>query len=123
MCGAAVGFTVSSPGLTASSATSQPLELVHTDVCGPLPVTSTGGNNYFLTLLDDRSKLSVVQPLARKSDVALALKDTITMLENQIGRTTKRIRCDNGTEFINSELKAFCADKGIKLETTVRYTP
>lgn len=87
------------------------------------PCTSTGGSNYFLTLLDDRSKLSVVQPLARKSDVALALKDTITMLENQIGRTTKRIRCDNGTEFINSELKSFCADKGIKLETTVRYTP
>ena len=119
----ALGKQIRFPFKSSSSATNRPLELVHTDVCGPMPVTSIGGNNYFLTVLDDRSKLSVVQPVASKSDIPLALKDTITLLENQSGHTTKRIRCDNGTEFINSELKSFCADKGIKLETTVRYTP
>lgn len=35
----------------------------------------------------------------------------------------KRLRCDNGSEFINADLQAFCRDNGIKLETTVRYTP
>ena len=35
----------------------------------------------------------------------------------------RRLRCDNGSEYINQELKALCASKGIMLETTVRYSP
>lgn len=63
-----------------SSAAQRPLELVHTDLCGPLTLPSIGGNSYFVTLLDDYSKLSAVQPLARKSDTATAVKETLTML-------------------------------------------
>lgn len=92
-------------------------------LCGPLSVPSIGGNNYFLTMLDDYSKLSVVVPLPRKSDTADAAKSAITMLENQIERRTKRLRCDNGSEFINRTLQDFCASKGIQIETSVRYTP
>ena len=29
-----------------------PLELVHTDVCGPMNISSVGGNKYFLTFID-----------------------------------------------------------------------
>ena len=106
-----------------TSTTARPLALVHTDLCGPLPDPSSGGNNYFLTLLDDCTKFSVVQPLARKSDVALAVKRIITLLENQASRSIQRLRCDNGSEYINADLSTFCASKGIQLETTVRYTP
>lgn len=111
------------PFKPSTSTTQRPLALVHTDLCGPLPVTSMGGNNYFLTLLDDHSKLSAVLPLARKSDVAKATKDTLILLQNQSGCKVQRLRCDNGTEFVNADLMAFCKDNGIKLETTVRYTP
>lgn len=106
-----------------SSKAERPLALVHTDVCGPLPVTSMGGNNYFITLLDDYSKLSAIQPLARKSDTAAAVKSMLILLENQSGYKVQRLRCDNGSEYINAELQAFCRGNGIKLETTVRYTP
>ena len=119
----ALGKQHRSPFKPSTSAAKQPLELVHTDVCGPLPVTSLGGNNYFVTLLDDSSKLSVVQPMARKSDTAAAVQAALTMLENQTNRRTKRLRCDNGSEYINADLKAYCKAKGIKLETTVRYSP
>jgi len=33
-----------------------PLELVHTDVCGPMNISSIGGNKYFLTFIDDFSR-------------------------------------------------------------------
>ncbi|GAB4815364.1 hypothetical protein N2152v2_002410 [Parachlorella kessleri] len=111
------------PFQASQHAAMQPLELVHTDVCGPLPVTSLGGSSYFVTLLDDYSKLSAVLPLARKSDTAAAVQRTLTQLETQTGYRTKRLRCDNGTEYINAQLKGYCDDRGIKLETTVRYTP
>jgi transposase InsO family protein len=111
------------PFKTSTSTTARPLALIHTDLCGPLPVTSLGGNNYFVTLLDDYSKLSVVRPIASKSDTAGAVKSVITLLENQTGHHLQRLRCNNGSEYINADLKEFCASKGIKLETTVRYTP
>ena len=106
------------PFKPSSSAATRPLALVHTDLCGPLPVTSMGGSHYFVTLLDDYSKFSAVRPLAHKSDTARAVKDTLIFLENQTGHRIQRLRCDNGSEYINSELADFCADKGIKLETT-----
>jgi hypothetical protein len=49
--------------------------------------------------------------------------DTLTLLENQSGYKLQRLRCDNGTEYINSQLKDYCRTNGIQLETTVRYTP
>ncbi|PRW61567.1 Retrovirus-related Pol poly from transposon TNT 1-94 isoform B [Chlorella sorokiniana] len=111
------------PFKPSSSTTNRPLALVHTDLCGPLPVASQGGNLYFLTLLDDYSKFSAVRPIARKSDTPAALKDTLKLLESLSGYKTQRIRCDNGSEFINEDLATYCSDNGIKLETTVRYTP
>ena len=30
-----------------------PLELVHTNVCGPINISSVGSNKYFLTFIDD----------------------------------------------------------------------
>jgi len=111
------------PFKTSVSAAARPLALVHTDLCGPMPLTSMGGNNYFVTLLDDYSKFSAVQPLPHKTDTAAAVKSVLTLLENQTGYRVQRLRCDNGSEYINADLKAFCDTKGIKLETTVRYTP
>jgi hypothetical protein len=49
----ALGKQHRAPFKTSSSATTRPLALVHTDVCGPLPLASIGGNNYFVTMLDD----------------------------------------------------------------------
>lgn len=36
---------------------SQPLELVHSDVYGPMQVTTIGGNKYFLTFIDDHTRM------------------------------------------------------------------
>ena len=111
------------PFKASGNTSSKPLELLHTDLCGPLPVPSLGGSVYFATLLDDYSKLAYALPLARKSETAGALQDMITLLENQSGHNLKRLRCDNGSEFINATLAGYLSGKGVKLETTVRYTP
>ncbi|GJS75569.1 retrovirus-related pol polyprotein from transposon TNT 1-94 [Tanacetum coccineum] len=44
-------------------------------------------------------------------------------IENQINHRVKIIRCDNGTEFKNSEMNQFCKMKGIKREFSVARTP
>ena len=32
------------------------LELIHSDVCGPMPVNSVGGSRYFVTFVDDYTR-------------------------------------------------------------------
>ena len=98
------------------------LELVHMDVCGPLPA-SLGGARYFATFLDDYSKFSVVRPIASKSDVAAVTREVIQLLEAQAGQHVRTVRTDNGSEYLNSEMSAFFRGKGITHQTTVRYTP
>ena len=48
---------------------SVPLELVHSDLCGPLPSASFSGFKYFVTFIDDYSKCTWVYFLKLKSEV------------------------------------------------------
>nr|GEY37206.1 ribonuclease H-like domain-containing protein [Tanacetum cinerariifolium] len=45
-------------------------------------------------------------------------QDFIALIENQLNKKIKAIRCDNGTEFRNAKLIALCGEKGIKVSIT-----
>ena len=49
---------------------SVPLELVHSDLCGPLPSASFSGFKYFLTFIDDYSRCTWVYFLKLKSELS-----------------------------------------------------
>ena len=110
------------PPSTHTKAT-QPLHLVHMDVCGPMPTTSLGGNRYFATFLDDFTGLSVVRPVAHKSDVPEVVKQVITQLEARSGHRVRNVRTDRGGEYLNKILDSFYAEKGIVHQKTAPYTP
>ena len=93
------------------------------DVMGPLPVPSLSGKLYLATFLDDYSGLSMVTPLAHKSDVPAAVKDTVKYLSRQSGCKLKAVRTDNGGEYVNHELAQFFQDHGIQHQTTIPYNP
>nr|GFB29807.1 hypothetical protein [Tanacetum cinerariifolium] len=61
--------------------------------------------------------------LASKDETPSVLKTFIISLENLLSLKVKIIRCDNGTEFKNSNLNQFCRVKGIKREFSVPRTP
>ncbi|KAL0455125.1 UNVERIFIED_CONTAM: hypothetical protein Slati_0851700 [Sesamum latifolium] len=44
------------------------LDLVHTDVCGPLSVPARGGFSYFITFTDDHSRYDYVYLMRYKSE-------------------------------------------------------
>ena len=46
-----------------------PLQLVHGDICGPLPISSFFGLNYFLTFIDDYCRCTRLYFLKIKSEV------------------------------------------------------
>ena len=95
------------------------LELVHTNVWGPSPVSSLGGSRFYVTFIDDFSMKVWVYFLKHKSDVFATFKKSKAEVENQTGLKVKCLRSDNGGEYDKSEFKAFCAAEGIRLMRTV----
>ncbi|GJT31097.1 ribonuclease H-like domain-containing protein [Tanacetum coccineum] len=51
------------------------------------------------------------------------LPEFIALIENQLNKKVKGIRCDNGTEFKNAKLIELCGEKGIKRDYSNPRTP
>ncbi|GLI63566.1 hypothetical protein VaNZ11_006559 [Volvox africanus] len=102
--------------------TQKALQLLHLDVCGPLPLSSCG-YKYFVTMLDDYTGASLVQPIKEKSDVANFMERAITMLQVQSNGTLQCIRTDGGGEFVNRQVQSYCASNGVRHQLSAPYTP
>ncbi|KAI5731455.1 hypothetical protein M8J77_010194 [Diaphorina citri] len=103
--------------------TKRVLELVHTDLCGPISPVTHDSKKYVLTFLDDYSHFCVIYLLESKSDVPKHFKEYIEMVTAQFYHGVSRLRCDNGKEFMNKEIMDYCKSKGIQIEPTIPYTP
>ncbi|RDY11171.1 hypothetical protein CR513_04209, partial [Mucuna pruriens] len=74
-------------------------DLIHCDIWRSYHVRSSCGASYFLTIVDDFSRVVWVYLLVEKSEVTSILKIFCTMLVTQFNRKVKIVRSDNGTEF------------------------
>ncbi|KAG8989072.1 hypothetical protein FRB90_002415 [Tulasnella sp. 427] len=106
---------------TGRTRATKPLELVHTDICGPFP-TSRKGYKYYQPYLDDNTDWGVVYWLKAKSDAATSLKDYHVRAENHTGNKLMTIRSDNGDEF-EGDFERHCTLHGIQHQRTTVYTP
>lgn len=98
------------------------LETVHTDLNGPHSTVGYDGSKYFLTFIDDYSKCAMVYTIKNKNEVTNCFIDYINRVENLTGKRVKRVRCDNGREYINKEMNNIISQKGIVLDPCPPYT-
>jgi transposase InsO family protein len=110
------------PSLTTWRA-SNPLELVHTDLCGPFSTESQAGNKYFITFIDDFSRYCWVYFLRQKNQAFSCFKQFKSLVEANSVERLKCLRSDRGGEYMSNEFKAFCEEHGIRHQLTVPYTP
>ncbi|GMG39212.1 unnamed protein product [Aspergillus oryzae] len=75
------------------------LEVVHSDVCGPMQTSTFGGKRYFVTFIDEYSHFCVVYLLRNKSEVADKFAEFVAFAETQTGKVVKTLRSDNGGEY------------------------
>ena len=64
-----------------------PLQLIHTDLCGPMPTSSLTGALYFLTFINDCTHYTIITFLRMKSDALshfLAYKILLKTNESKI---------------------------------------
>ncbi|CAI7870145.1 unnamed protein product [Closterium sp. NIES-53] len=88
--------------------TEAPLQTLHMDVWGPARVRGQGHEGYFLLVVDDYSRYTIVFPLHSKGEVTEVLIDLI------------RDRCG---EFSSDLLRAFCRAEGIRQTFTLPASP
>ena len=80
------------------------LEIIHTDICGPLSVTSVDGYDYFITFTDDYSHYGHVYPIQKRSDALEIFKIYKAKVEKQHNTSIKIVRSDRGGDIMGNTL-------------------
>nr|GFB94566.1 retrovirus-related Pol polyprotein from transposon TNT 1-94 [Tanacetum cinerariifolium] len=83
------------------------LYLVHMDLCGPMRVEIVNGKKYILIIVDDYSRFTWVKFLHSKDETPMFIINFLKMIQGQINVPVRRIRTDNGTEFVNQTLRDY----------------
>ncbi|CAI7875011.1 unnamed protein product [Closterium sp. NIES-53] len=109
--------------------TEAPLQTLHMDVWGPARVRGQGHERYFLLVVDDYSRYTMVFPLRSKGDVTEVLIDWIRVARLQLRERfgsdfpVLRLHSDRGGEFSSARLGAFCRAQGIRQTFTLPASP
>lgn len=113
-----------------SSRSTQPFQLVHSDMNGPIKVPSLGESRYFVTFTEDITNCASLYTMKTKSErfkyfkifIAHAEKQTGAILNSLklIGRYSKSkdevkaLRIDNGGEYLSNGFNSFLQERGIQ---------
>ncbi|KAE9307159.1 hypothetical protein PF008_g21298 [Phytophthora fragariae] len=77
------------------------LDIVHSDVMGPMKPQSQGGARFVVTFVDDYSRYVHAYLIKAKSEVFARFKEYKALVEAQTGRRIRCVRSDNGGEYVN----------------------
>jgi len=116
------------PFKPAAQRTSTPLELIHSDLYGPMQQKSFGGCWYFMLLIDNFTKFTAVNFFKKKSNAAESFKAYKTHVERQHQGSGKDYilkagSMDAGREYTGEAFQRELRKCGIEFRSTVPYTP
>lgn len=111
------------PYTLSNSHASQSFELVHIDTWGPYKICTKQKYKYFLTQVDDNSRMTWVYLLQNKSYYGATLQDFCSYVENHFHSSIKTIRTDYAPEFSDKFCIKFMREHGIVHQTTCSHRP
>jgi transposase InsO family protein len=121
--GCALGKNIKKPFPSSNNRSKEILDLIHSDVCGPMPVKSLGGSSYYVIVIDDYSRKTWLYLLKTKDEVFSKFQELKEEIENLTNNKIKTLRTDNGGEYTSKEFVAFCKSAGIRRELIVPHNP
>lgn len=98
-------------------------ELIHIDMWGPYKVATRGKYKYFLTIVDDNTRVTWIYLLQFKSDYLSTMKSFYNYVEVHFKEKIRNIRSDNALEFADEKCRQFYAEKGIRHQTSCVNRP
>ncbi|KAF7836005.1 Retrovirus-related Pol polyprotein from transposon TNT 1-94 [Senna tora] len=100
-----------------------PLELVHSDVFGPVKQPSVSGYRYMITFIDDYSRYVWVDFMKEKSEALSKFKIFKEKNEGEVGQKILCLRTDNGGEYTSTEFSEYLRQNKIRRQLTCPRTP
>ncbi|KAF0743739.1 hypothetical protein Ae201684P_003773 [Aphanomyces euteiches] len=97
-------------------------EKVHSDLCGPIEVLSLTGGKYILIFVDRYSRYIHVHILNEKSETGKVIVEQRAQIESKHNRPLANLHTDNGGEYLDGQVAAFCRREGIYHSTTTTMT-
>ena len=85
--------------------------MVHSDVCGPMPTESIGGNKCFVTFVDDYSRCCAVYFLKSKAEVLDKFKQFERRVTIDSCQNISSLWSDNGGEYLSQEFERYLESK------------
>ena len=93
------------------------LEIIHTDVCGPMSVKAHDKYCYFLTFTDDLSRYGYIYLMKHKSETFEKFKEFQSEVENHRDKKIKFLRFDRGDKYLSYEFGLQLKQCGIVSQT------
>jgi hypothetical protein len=96
---------------------------VHSDLWGKAPVESKGGKKYYVTFIDDKTRLTHLYLLKTKDETPKMYKQYEAWVETQMGAKIKTLNTDRGGEYQGEEFVDYLKSKGTHQKLNVHDTP
>lgn len=78
--------------------TRAPLQIIHSDICGPMPTESINVIKYFATFTDDFSKYCYIYILKQKCETLENFKEYKNEVEKLLNTAIISLQSENGTQ-------------------------
>ena len=100
-----------------------PFMVIHSDVWGPSKVPTLSGSRWFVTFIDDCTRMSWLCLMKSKDEVNLLFQKFHKMIETQYNAKVRVLRSDNGGEYQSSDLQKYLEEHDIIHQTTCSNNP
>ncbi|GKC48828.1 retrovirus-related pol polyprotein from transposon TNT 1-94, partial [Tanacetum coccineum] len=90
------------------------LELIHTDICGPISPESFSGKRYFITFIDDYLRKTWVYFLKEKLEAFEVFKKFKVIVEKTTSKFIRALQSDRGGKYVSTKFMNFCEEQGIR---------
>lgn len=101
----------------------RPLYRIHSDVVGPIQVSTQSGNWYFVTFIDECTRFNRVYLMKAKSEVFDRFRQYLEGAERHTRHKFCILKSDRGGEYQSSPFLAYLQTRGITLEQAPAKTP
>ncbi|KAL4582843.1 hypothetical protein LXL04_007404 [Taraxacum kok-saghyz] len=90
----------------------EPFDLIHSDVWGPAPHFTMGGARYFVIFIDDCTRFTWIYLMKHRSELPHIYITFARMIQTQFSKPIKIFRADNAMEYKASSLLSFLREQG-----------
>ena len=101
----------------------RPFTMIHSDVWGASRIKNLTGARWFVSFVDDHTRLTWIFLMKEKSEVNHIFQKFHMMIQNQFNAQIQVFKTDNAREYFNSHLESYLSHHGIIHTSSCVDTP